>query len=76
MKVMFGKILAVLQEGKLVKKVVDELREDGGFRWWEEYEVLRRKYELGSEYGAVLSQKEKTKVINEDWEEEVSSKIH
>ena len=43
MKVKFGKILAVLQEGKLVKKVVDELREDAGFRWWEEYEVLRRK---------------------------------
>ena len=26
---------------------------------WEEYEVLRRKYELGSEYGSVHSWKEK-----------------
>ena len=40
---------------------------------WEEYEVLRRKYELGSEYGSVCSWKEKVKMRNEDWVEEVSS---
>ena len=32
--------------------MVNKLREDGGFSWWEEYEVLRRKYELGSEAGS------------------------
>ena len=32
--------------------------EDG---WWEDYEVLRRKYELGSENGSVHSWKEKIK---------------
>ena len=46
MKVMFGKRLEVLEEGRLVKVVVNKLREDGGFGWWEGYEVLRRKYEL------------------------------
>ena len=36
---------------------------------------MRKKYELGSEYGSVHSWKEKIKVRNEkDWEEEVSSK--
>ena len=41
----------MLEEGRLViKKVVNKLREDKGFGWWEEHEVLRRKYELGSEY--------------------------
>ena len=39
--------------------MVNKLREDGEFGWWEEYEVLRRKCELGSEYGSVLSWKEK-----------------
>ena len=40
-----------------------------------ECEVLRRKYELGSEYGSVRSLKENIKMRNEeDWEEEVSSK--
>ena len=29
------------------KKVVNKLREDKGFSWWDEYEVLRRKYNLG-----------------------------
>ena len=75
MKVMFGKRLEVLEEARLVLKVVNKLREDGGFGWWEEYVVLRRKYELGSEYRLVHSWKEKIKVRNEkDWEEEVSSK--
>ena len=65
----------MLEEGILVNKLVNKLREDGGFDWWEEYEVLRRKYELGSEYRSVRSWKEKIKMRNEkDWEEEVSSK--
>ncbi len=55
--------------------MVNKLREDGGFDWWGEYEVLRRKYELGSEYGSVYSWKEKIKIRNEkDWVKEVSSK--
>ena len=72
MKVMLAKKLEVLEEGKLVKEVVNKLREGGGFGWWEEYEVLRKKYELGSEYRPVHSRKEKIKVRNEkDWVEEV-----
>ena len=61
---MFCKRLKVLEEGRLVKKV-NKLREDGGFGWWEEYEVLKRKYELGSEYSLVSSWKEKTKIRTE-----------
>ena len=33
MKVMLGEKLEVLEEGRLVKKVVNELREDGGIGW-------------------------------------------
>ena len=62
-KVIFVKRLKVLEEGRLVKKVLNKLREDGGFGWWEEYEVLRRKYELKSEYWSVRSWKEKIKMI-------------
>ena len=59
----------------MVKKKVNELREDGGFGLWEEYEVLRRKYELVSEYVSVYSWKENIKMRNKkDWVEEVSSK--
>ena len=60
-----GKRLEVLEESRLVKKVVNKLREDGGLSWWEEYEVLRRKYELDSEYESVFSRKEKIKMRNE-----------
>ena len=34
-----------------MKMVVEKLREDGGTGWWEEYEVLRRTFELGNEGG-------------------------
>ena len=65
----------MLEQDRLEKVVVNKLREDGTINWWEEYEVLRRKYELGSEYGSVCSWKEKIKMRNKkDWEEEVSSK--
>ena len=33
MRVVFGKRLAVLEEGRLFKKVVKKLREDGEFSW-------------------------------------------
>ncbi len=60
MKVMFGKRLEVLEESRLVKSGKLTKR---GWRIWQVrrvYEVLRRKYELGSEYG-----KEKIKMRNE-----------
>ena len=37
----------------VVKMVVEKLREDGGIGWWEEYVVLRRKFELDNEGGPV-----------------------
>ena len=39
MKVMFDKRLELLEEAKLVKVIVNVLREDGRIGWWEEYEV-------------------------------------
>ena len=47
MKVIFDKRLEVREANRLV---VNKLREDGGIGWWEQYEVLRRKYELGNEW--------------------------
>ena len=41
------------------KKLVNKVKEDEGIGWWEEYEVLRKKYELGSQYRSVRSWKEK-----------------
>ena len=34
-----------------MKIVVEKLREDGGMGWWEEYEVLRRKFEQDNKGG-------------------------
>ena len=41
MKVLFGKRLKGMKEIRLVKMLVEKLREDEGIEW-EEYEVLRR----------------------------------
>ena len=39
-----------------MKMVVEKLREDRGIGLWEEYEVLRRKFELDNEGGLVEEQ--------------------
>ena len=39
----------MLEEDRLAKRVANKLREDGEFCWREEYEILRRRYELGSD---------------------------
>ena len=58
-----------------MKMVVEKLREDGGTGWWEEYEVLRKKFELDNEDGLVGKLMNKIKARNEkDWEEEVYKK--
>ena len=33
--------------------MVEKLKEDGGTGWWDEYVVLRRKFELDYEVGSV-----------------------
>ena len=53
-----------MEEVRLVKNVVNILREDGGFIWWEKYEVLRRKYELGSKYDQYVARWKKIKMRN------------
>ena len=75
MKVLFGKGLEGLEESQLVKMVVEKQREDGGIDWWEEYEVLKRKFELDNKGGLVGKLKNKIKARNEkDWEENVYTK--
>ena len=44
-----GKRLEGMEESRLVKMVVDKLREDGGIGWWEEDEAMRRKLKLDNE---------------------------
>ena len=53
MKGLFGKRLVGMEESRLVKMMVEKLREDGGIGWWEEYEVLRRKLELDNGSGLI-----------------------
>ena len=45
-KVLSNKRLERIDENRLVKIVVEKVRENRGIWWWEEYEVLRRKFEL------------------------------
>ena len=64
-----------MKESRLMEIVVEKLREDGGIGWWEEYEELRRKFELDNEGWLVGKLKNKIKARNEkDWEEEVYKK--
>ena len=58
-KVMFSKRLEVLDDCRLVKVVINILREDGGIGWLEEYEFLMSKYELCNEYGSIHSWKKR-----------------
>ena len=71
MKLWFDKRLEGMEESRLVKMVVEKLREDGGIGWWEEYELLRRTIEPNNKAGLVGQLKNKIKATNEkDWEEE------
>ena len=58
-----------LEESRLVKMVVEKLRGGGGIGWLEEYDVLRRRFELDNEGRLVGKLKNKIKARNEDWEE-------
>ena len=51
MKVLFGNRLVGMEESRLVKMVMEKLREDRGIGWWKECEVLRRTFELDNEGG-------------------------
>ena len=74
MKVLFGKGLKGMEESQLVK-MMEKRRVNGGIRWWEEYEILQRKFELDNEGGLVGRLKNKVKARNEkDWEELVYTK--
>ena len=53
MKLLLGKRMEGMEEIRLVKMVVEKLREDRVIGWWEEYVVLRRRFELDNEGGLV-----------------------
>ena len=61
MELLFGKRLEGMAESRLVKVVVKKLREVVGIGWVEEYEVLRRKFELDNKAGLVGKLKNKIK---------------
>ena len=64
MKALFCKRLEAMEESQLVKMVVEKLREDGGIGWWEEYEGMRRKFELDNKVGLVGKLNNKIKARN------------
>ena len=51
MKVLFGNRLVGMEESRLVKMVMEKLREDRGIGWCKECEALRRKFELDNKGG-------------------------
>ena len=55
----FGKRLEGMEESRLVKMVVEKLREARGIRWWAEYEILWEKFELDNEVTPVGRLKKK-----------------
>ena len=70
-----GKRLEGMDESQLLKAVVGKLREDGGIGWREEYEVLRRNFELDNEGESEGKLKIKIKARNAKYlEEEVYTK--
>ena len=73
MKVLFGKRLKEIVECRLMKMVVEMLREGLEIEWWEEYEVLRRKFEQDVGSVDLFKNKITTKIEN-NWEEEVYTK--
>ena len=51
--------------------------EDGGISWCEEYEVLRRKYELICKYWSVCHLKEKIKMRNNKvWKGKYTARVY
>ena len=76
-KELFGKRLKGMDESQLVKAVVKKLREDGGIGWREEYEVLRRKFEVDNESGSEGKLKIKIKARNvKDWKKKYIRKAN
>ena len=78
-KMLYGRRFWELGEERLVKLIVEKLKESGGVGWREEYEMLLRKYGLEEaeeeESGSAAAWKRKIEKQNwEDWQEEVDRK--
>ena len=73
-KMLYGRRFWELGEERLVKPIVEKLKESGSIGWREEYEVLLRKYGLEEdeeeESGSVAAWKKKIEKQNwESWQE-------
>ena len=68
------KRLEGMEESRLVKMMVEKLREDREIGQWEEYKVLRRNFELDNKGGLVGKSKNKMKARNEKDREEIYTK--
>ena len=78
-KMLYGRRFWELGEERLVKLIVEKLKESGSIGWREEYEVLLRKYGLEEdeeeESGSAAAWKKKIEKQNwESWQEEVDKK--
>ena len=76
---LYGQRFWELGEERLVKLIVEKLKESGGVGWREEYEMLLRKYGLEEaeeeESGSAAAWKRKIEKQNwEHWQEEVDRK--
>ena len=78
-KMLYGRRFWELGEERLVKLILEKLKESGSIGWREEYEVLLRKYGLEEdeeeESGSAAAWKKKIEKQNwESWQEEVDKK--
>ena len=72
---MYGKRLEGLEDNRLVKIVVEKLKDAGNLGWWGQHGALQRKYVITEEDQARREWKAKVEEGNDqDWWEEVESK--
>ena len=73
-KLLYGKRLENLEDSRLVKVVAEKLKNTGGVGWWEEYELLQRRYGLAEDWESESRREVKSKIEEvhvENWCEEV-----
>ena len=76
-KLLYGKRLENLEDSRLVKVVAEKLKNTGGVGWWEEYELLQRRYGLAEDWESESRREVKSKIEEvhaENWCEEVEGK--
>ena len=60
--ILYGKRLENLEDIRLVKVVAEKLKNTGGVGWWEEYELLQRRYGLADNWESESRWEVKSKI--------------